>query len=53
MGIIDEVAIFNVALTEKNIQTVMESGLQKIISGQLAVGPSGKLTTFWGKIRSY
>jgi len=25
----------------------------RIISGQLAVGPSGKLTTFWGKIRSY
>ncbi|MCD6508655.1 LamG domain-containing protein, partial [Candidatus Poribacteria bacterium] len=51
VGIIDEAAIFNVALTDKDIQTVMESGLQKIISGQLAVEPSGKLTTLWGEIK--
>ena len=50
-GILDEVAIFNKALTQDDIQTIMEQGLSKVLS--TAVEPSGKLTTTWGRIKSY
>lgn len=42
-GLIDEVAIFNTALTEKSLQ---EIALQKS-----AVYPSGKVSTTWGEIK--
>jgi hypothetical protein len=48
-GLIDEVAIFNVVLTESDIQAIMNRGLERAIS---AVFPSGKLTTTWGLIKS-
>ena len=48
-GAIDEVGLFNAALTQDDIQTVMEEGLAKA----LAVFPSGKLTTTWAYIRMY
>jgi hypothetical protein len=47
-GTIDEVAIFNVALTENDIKSVMTEGLSHIA----AVSPSGKLTTTLGRIKS-
>jgi hypothetical protein len=46
-GIIDEVAMFNVALGEKDIQTIMNNGL----SGVLAVSSAGKLVTTWSSIK--
>ena len=46
-GIIDEVAIFNVALTEDDIKSIMTRGLSSIS----AVSPSGKLATNWGAIK--
>ncbi len=46
-GIIDDVAIFSVALTEDDIKRIMEKGL----SAELAVSLSGKLTITWGSIK--
>lgn len=49
-GIIDEVAIFNVALTEDEINTIINEGLGKTL-GIAAVSPKDKLTTRWGDIK--
>ena len=46
-GIIDEVAIFNVVLSEDDIESVMENGLK----GAAAVSPAGKLTTIWADLK--
>ena len=46
-GIIDDVALFNVALTGDDIKTVMNEGLEV----SLAVSPLSKLAIIWGKIR--
>jgi len=45
-GIIDEVAIFNVALSEDLISDIMTKGL-----APTAVSPSGKLATTWSEIK--
>ena len=50
VGIIDEVAIFNVALEEADISSTMTNGLGKLISGT-AVNTKGKLATTWGSIK--
>ena len=47
-GALDEVAIFNVALTEEQIQEVMAG-----LSGPEAISASGKLISTWGSIRSH
>jgi hypothetical protein len=47
-GIIDEVAIFNVALSESDIKDIMNNG----IVGLQAVSSSGKLVTVWAMIKS-
>jgi len=47
-GIIDEVAIFNVVLTEDDINDIMNQGLKRIGT---AVSSAGKLTTTWGDIK--
>ena len=46
-GVLDEVAIFNVALSEADVNAVMTKGLEKV----LAVSPTGRLTTTWGKMK--
>ena len=46
-GVLDEIAIFNAALTEDDLSTIMENGLEKA----LAVSPAGKLTTTWGNLK--
>ena len=46
-GMIDEVGIFNRALTEKEIKKAMEG-----ISSFLVVEPQGKLASRWGKIKT-
>ena len=48
-GLIDEVAIFNVALTEGDIKNVMKRGLKDMA----AVYPSGKVSTTWGEIKNH
>jgi hypothetical protein len=47
-GIIDEVAIFNVALSKDDIQTIMNDGFE----AALAVAPAGKLVNTWGEIKA-
>lgn len=46
-GVLDEIAIFNVALSEDDLTTIMEDGLEKALD----VSPVGRLTTTWGNIK--
>jgi hypothetical protein len=48
-GVMDEVAIFDEALSQEEIQTIMNSGLQTTI---LDVSPLGGLSTAWGRIKN-
>jgi hypothetical protein len=50
-GLIDEVAIFSVALTESDIVNIMDHGLEEA-TGIAAVSPADKLTTTWGQLKS-
>ena len=50
-GIIDETAIFNVALEEEDIQDIMDKGLQAAL-GMAPVYPAGKLAAIWAAIKS-
>ena len=45
---LDEVAIFNVALTGDDIKEIVTEGLATM----LAVQPAGKLITAWGTIKT-
>ena len=47
-GIIDEVAIFNIALADDDIETIMAKGLEEILS----VEPSDKLAAIWTTIKA-
>jgi len=47
-GAIDEVAIFNVALIDSDIELIMKKGLKPLA----AVSPAGKLATAWGAIKN-
>lgn len=46
---IDEVAIFNVALSQSDIKTLMDKGLGTSLTD---VEPAGKMTTTWGNLKS-
>ena len=46
-GYVDEIAIFNVALSEKEINELIDDGL----GHTLAIDPVGKVATTWGEIR--
>ena len=48
-GIIDEVAIFNMALTDDDIKTITTKGL-KMVTG---IEPSDKLATTWASIKAH
>ena len=50
-GIIDEVAIFKSVLTEDDLQTIMEHGLEKTLKGTAAVDVTGKLAVTWGSLK--
>ena len=50
-GIIDEAAIFSVALEEKDINAIMNDGLEETL-GILAVEPSDKLALTWGELKT-
>ncbi len=47
-GLIDEFAIFNIPLAERDIRSVMTRGLATV----LAVAPNHKLATSWGNIKN-
>ncbi len=47
-AIIDDVVIFNTALSGDDIATVMNEGLKTVTN----VEPAGKLTTTWAAIRA-
>ena len=49
-GILDELALFNVALELEDIEEIMTEGLQEA-TGILPVEPGGKLATTWGELR--
>ncbi len=50
-GAIDEVAVFNVALAEDDIRTIMEAGLGETL-GLTAVSSEGKLAASWGGLKA-
>ena len=47
-GIIDDVAIFNVALEEEDMNNIMDNGVETAA----AVEPVNKLTTTWGRLKN-
>ena len=47
-GIIDDVALFNVALSENEMNSIMNNGIEE----SAAVEPVNKLATTWGKIKN-
>ncbi len=49
-AIIDELAIFSVALNEKDINSIMNDGLEK--GAGLSVSPKGKLATAWAEMKT-
>ena len=49
-GLIDEAAIFSVALEEEDINAIMNDGLEETL-GILAVEPSDKLALAWGVLK--
>jgi len=51
-GVIDDVGLFNIALAEANIKSIMTAGLAKTL-GLTAVSASAKLTTTWGSIKKH
>ncbi len=48
LGIVDDVAIFNVALSGDDIETLMTDGLESAAD----IEPAGKLTVTWAAIKS-
>lgn len=48
LGLIDEVRIWNRALSQKEVQFHMNAGKNKV-----SVEPNGKLTTSWGNLKTY
>lgn len=50
-GAMDEVALFNIVLTEDQIAEIAEKGLARALGAE-AVSPNGKLATAWGKIKT-
>ncbi len=48
-GVLDEVAIFNTALSEEDLNNVMEEGLEESLA--VSVSPLGRLIKTWGDIK--
>jgi hypothetical protein len=51
-GIVDEVAIFNKAIAENDVQDIMNKGIGKVF-GIIAVSTVDKITATWGNIKNY
>ena len=50
-GSVDEVVIFNRGLTEEEVNSLMEQGLEKLLGFQ-AVNPHDKMATTWAGLKS-
>jgi hypothetical protein len=50
-GSIDEVAIFNTAIAQDDVKTIMTKGLAEALKSGAAVDPSSKLGVTWGDIK--
>ena len=50
-GLIDEIAFFNVALSEADVKAISDSGLS-ITLGFAAVSPQAKLATAWAELKT-
>ena len=50
-GLIDEIAFFNVALSENDVKAIADSGLS-VVLGFAAVSPQAKLATAWAKLKT-
>ena len=50
-GLIDEIAFFNVALSENDVKAIAESGLS-IALGFAAISPEAKLATVWAQLKT-
>ena len=51
VGVIDEVAIFNVALGAEDILEIATNGLQGLLAGSASVQPADKLASTWGDLK--
>jgi hypothetical protein len=49
-GKLDEIAVFHTALTQKDVENIMNNGLEREL-GIVAVSPSGKLANVWGSVK--
>ena len=50
-GFVDEVAIFNRGLTEREVKSLMDRGIEKLLGFQ-AVNPKDKMATTWARLKS-
>lgn len=50
-GIIDDVAIFNIAMEEEDILSIATIGLKEFLGAGQSVKPSGKLASAWGNLK--
>ncbi len=50
-GLMDDVAVFNTALSEADINDIMDKGLGRLF-GFTPVSPEGRLTTVWARVKS-
>lgn len=50
-GIIDDVGMFEDALSEADIALIMDKGLQKVVGGRLSVEHGNKIASTWAKIK--
>jgi hypothetical protein len=51
-GLIDEVGIFNVALEEEDIKSIIENGLEIAVFGKVSVEPHTALAVTWGQMKA-
>jgi len=52
-GLIDEVGVFNVALSEADIMSIVANGFENVLAGETAVSAEDKLTSTWGEIKGF
>ena len=50
-GFIDEIAFFNEAITQEDVEAIMNEGLEAVLN-PIAVSATGKLTTNWGELKA-
>jgi len=54
IGMLDDIAIFNVALSAADVKSIYDSGLKSVLkldAGTSSVSPSAKLVATWGDLK--